>query len=49
MDCGEVALIIEKDGDTMKIVNYTIPRRGENFESGEIRNAFLSQESEYGK
>lgn len=30
----------------MKIVNYTIPRRGEIFEEGEIRNAFLSQAME---
>ena len=30
----------------MKIVNYTIPRRGEIFEKGEIRNAFLSQAME---
>ena len=46
MNCGEVALVVEKDGDTMKIVSYTIPRQGEIFEKGEIRNAFLSQSME---
>ena len=46
IDRGEVALIIEKEGDTMKIVSYNIPRAGENFSNGEIRNAFLSQAME---
>src|SRR5271156_2669541 len=40
---GEVALILEQAGDITKIVGYTLPRRGEDFDEGEIRNAFLSQ------
>src|SRR5271156_5616689 len=39
----EVALILEQAGDITKIVAYTLPRRGEDFDEGEIRNAFLSQ------
>ena len=46
MNCGEVALVVEKEKDTMKIVSYTIPRWGEIFEKGEIRNTFLSQSME---
>ena len=42
LDCGEVALIIEGDGETMKIVSYTVLRRSEKFKEGEVRNAFLS-------
>src|SRR5271163_3859534 len=42
LDCGEVALVVEKDGDKIKFVSYTLPRRSEKFENGEIRNAFLS-------
>src|SRR5271156_3382167 len=40
---GEVALILEQAGDITKIVGYTLLRRGEDFDEGEIRNAFLSQ------
>ena len=40
---GEAALVVERDGDTMKFVSYTLPRQGEKFEEGEIRNAFLAQ------
>ena len=42
-DHGEAAFVVESDGDIMKFVSYTIPRRGENFEAGEIRNVFLAQ------
>jgi hypothetical protein len=42
-DHGEVALVIEADGESVKIVNYTLPRRGDIFSDGEIRNAYLSQ------
>lgn len=40
---GEVALVIEAGEESVKIVNYTLPRRGDTFDDGEIRNAFLSQ------
>jgi RNase H-like domain found in reverse transcriptase len=43
LNCGEVALVVEQDGDAFKIVSYTLPRRSEKFEIGEVRNAFLSQ------
>ena len=43
MNCGKVALVVEQDGDATKFVSYTLPRWGNNFEDGEIRNAFLSQ------
>ena len=43
MNCGEVALVVEQDGDVTKFVSYTLPRQGDNFEDREIRNAFLSQ------
>ena len=43
LNCGEVALVVEQDGDATKFVSYTLPRWGNNFEDGEIRNAFLSQ------
>ena len=43
MSCGEVALVVEQDGDATKFVSYTLPRQGNNFVDGEIRNAFLSQ------
>jgi len=43
LNCGEVALVVEQDGDATKIVSYTLPRRGEVFEEGEVRNAFLAQ------
>jgi hypothetical protein len=49
-DHGEVALVIEADGDAkLKIVNYALPRRGENFEDGELRNAYLAQAMECDK
>ena len=35
--------MVEQDGDATKIVSYTLPRRGEVFEEGEVRNAFLAQ------
>ena len=35
--------MVERDGDAIKFVSYTLPRRGEEFEEGEIRNAFLAQ------
>src|SRR6202789_4110677 len=43
LNCGEVALVVEQDGDATKIVSYTLPRRGEVFEEGEVWNAFLAQ------
>ena len=46
LNCGEVALVVEQDGEATKIVSYTLPRRGEVFEEGEVRNAFLSQAME---
>jgi hypothetical protein len=42
-DQGEVALILEQDCDKCKIVGYTLPRKGENFQLKEVRNAFLAQ------
>jgi hypothetical protein len=30
----------------LKIVSYTLPRRGKKFESGEVGNAFLAQSME---
>ena len=46
LNCREVALVVEQDGDVTKFVSYTLPRWGNNFEDGEIRNAFLSQTME---
>ena len=46
LNCGEVALAVEQDGDVTKFVSYTLPRWGNSFEDGEIRNAFLSQAME---
>jgi RNase H-like domain found in reverse transcriptase len=43
LNCGEVALVIERDPEGMKIVGYTLPRYGSAFAEGEIRNAFLSR------
>src|SRR5277367_668188 len=43
LNCGEVALVVERDGEAIKFVSYTLPRRGEEFVEGEIRNAFLAQ------
>ena len=43
LSCGEVALVVEQDGDVTKFVSYALPRQGNNFVDGEIRNAFLSQ------
>ena len=43
LNCGEVALVVERDGEAIKFVSYTLPRRGDNFEEGELRNAFLAQ------
>src|SRR5271170_5331815 len=43
LNCGEVALVVERDGEAIKFVSYTLPRRGEDFEEGELRNAFLAQ------
>ena len=39
LNCGEVALVVEQDGDATKFVSYTLPRQGNNFEDREIRNA----------
>ena len=46
LNCREVALVVEQDGDATKFVSYTLPRRGNSFEDGEIRNAFFSQTME---
>ena len=40
---GEIALIIEGNGEDWKFVEYTKPKRYRNFEEGEVRNAYLSQ------
>jgi hypothetical protein len=40
---GEVALIIEGNGEDWKFVKYTNPKRRRIFEEGEVRNAYLSQ------
>src|SRR5271168_574510 len=45
-NCGEVALVVEQQDEKAKIVGYTLPKRGEVFEDGEVRNAFLSQSME---
>jgi hypothetical protein len=42
-DQGEAALILENDDKNVKIVGYTLPKRGEGFQNGEVRNAFLAQ------
>ena len=42
-DHGEIAIVVEEDDGEAKIVSYTLPRREENFEDGEVRNAFLAQ------
>ena len=42
LNCREVALVVEQDGETNKIVSYALPREGDEFVGGEIRNAFLS-------
>jgi hypothetical protein len=39
---GEVALIIEGNGEDWKFVEYTNPKRRRSFEEGEVRNAYLS-------
>jgi hypothetical protein len=44
-DHGEVAFIIEQDGDNFKFSGYTLPRRGKVFEEGELRNAYLCSTS----
>ena len=36
LNCGEVALVVEQDGDATKFVSYTLPRWGNSFEDGEI-------------
>ena len=46
LDCREVALLVEQEEENLKIVGYTLPRVGEDFEEGEVRNAFLSQSME---
>jgi hypothetical protein len=46
LSCGEVALMVELEDEKAKIVGYTLPRGGEVFEDGEVRNAFLSQSME---
>ena len=46
LNCREVALVVEQDGDVTKFVSYTLPRQGNSFEDQEIRNAFLSQAME---
>src|SRR5271168_108951 len=45
-NCGEVALVVEQQDEKAKIVGYTLPKGGEVFEDGEVRNAFLSQSME---
>ena len=27
LNCGEVALVVEQDGNAMKLVSYTLPRQ----------------------
>ena len=46
LNCGEVALVVEQNGDATKFVSSTFPRQGNSFEDGEIRNTFLSQAME---
>ena len=46
LNCREVALVVEQDGDVTKFMSYTLPRQGNSFENGEIRNTFLSQTME---
>ena len=43
LNCREIALVVEQDGNATKFVSYTLPRWGNSFEDGEIRNTFLSQ------
>ena len=38
--------MLEKDGESLKIIGYTLPRIGDAFEIEEIRNAFLAQSME---
>jgi hypothetical protein len=45
-DQGEVAVILEDDDDQCKIVGYTLPKSGESFQVGEVRDAFLAQTME---
>jgi hypothetical protein len=42
-DQGEAALMIDGSNGVYKIVGYTLPREGNIFQGGEIRNAFLAQ------
>ena len=46
LNCREVALVVEQNGNVTKFMSYTLPRWGNSFEDGEIRNAFLSQAME---
>ena len=46
LNCKEVALVVEQDGNAMKFMSYTLPRQGNSFGDGEIRNTFLSQAME---
>ena len=46
LNCGEVALVFEQDGNVMKFMSYTLQRQGDSFEDGDIRNSFLSQTME---
>jgi Integrase zinc binding domain/RNase H-like domain found in reverse transcriptase len=45
-DQGEAALILEKENDCCKIVAYTLPKQGKNFQNDDVRNAFLAQTME---
>ena len=46
LGCGEVALVVEHDGEKSKIVGYSLPRNEGSFGEGEVRNAFLAQSME---
>ena len=37
LNCREVALVVEQDGDATKFVSYTLPRQGNNFEDEGIQ------------
>ena len=45
-DQGEIALILEQEGDQCKIVKYALPKKGENFQENEVRNVYLAQTME---
>ena len=45
-DRGEVAVVVEMDGEAVKIVSYALPRTEVMFREGEVRNAYLAQSME---